>query len=126
MFKKLTVSSVDQAERHLHIGQFVESSLVFEKLHFPKHLKEPAEVKSVIRCKATFKPTLFYFQHPSVTHTHPGSMASAVVAFEQTVNERAAAALDQRVGVAQLHQPVPEAASSKRAGRAAYFLQRNP
>lgn len=52
-------------------------------------------------------------------------MASAVVAFKQTVNEGATAALDQGVGVAQLHQPVPEAASSKRAGTAAYLLQRN-
>lgn len=31
--------------------------------------------------------------------THPGPVASVVVAFKQTVNERAPAALDQRVGV---------------------------
>lgn len=35
--------------------------------------------------------------------THPGPVASTVVAFEQTVNERAPAALDQGVGVPQLH-----------------------
>lgn len=31
--------------------------------------------------------------------THPSPVASVVVAFEQTVNERTTAALDQRVGV---------------------------
>lgn len=52
-------------------------------------------------------------------------MTGAVVALEQAVNERAAAALDQRVGVAQFQEPVPEVASSERAGTAAYLLQRN-
>lgn len=52
-------------------------------------------------------------------------MASAVVTFKQTVNEGTAAALDQRMGVAQLQQPAPEVASSERAGTAAYLLQGN-
>lgn len=52
-------------------------------------------------------------------------MASAVVALQQTVDERAAAALDQRVRIAQLEQPVPEAASSERAGAAADLMQGN-
>lgn len=52
-------------------------------------------------------------------------MASAVVAFKEAVDERAAAALDQRVGVAQLQQPAPEVASSKRTGAAAYLQQGN-
>lgn len=57
---------------------------------------------------------------------HPGSVASVVIAFQQAVDERAAAALDQGVGVPQLHQPVPEAATSKRTGVATDLLQRNP
>lgn len=52
-------------------------------------------------------------------------MASAVVALKQTVDKCTAAALDQRVGIAQLQQPAPEAASSKRTGTAAYLLQGN-
>ncbi len=56
---------------------------------------------------------------------HPSPMASAVVAFKQAVNERAAAALDQRVRVAQFQQPVPEVASSERAGTTAYLLKRD-
>lgn len=56
---------------------------------------------------------------------HPSPMTSAVVAFKQTVNKCTAAALYQRVGVAQLNQPVPEAASSKCAGAPTYLLQRN-
>lgn len=72
---------------------------------------------------------LFSFRHPSVAYkntcTHPSPVASAVVAFEQAVDECAAAALDQRVGVAQLQQPAPEVASSERTGTAAYLLQRD-
>lgn len=52
-------------------------------------------------------------------------MASTVVAFKQTVNERTAAALDQGVGVPQLQQPGPEIASSKSTGTPAYLLQGN-
>lgn len=61
----------------------------------------------------------------SNTCTHPSPMASAVIALEQAVNEHAVAALYQRVGVAQLQKPVPEVASCKRTGAAAYLLQRN-
>ena len=53
-------------------------------------------------------------------------MASTVIAFKQAVNKGAATALDQRVGIAQLQQPVPEAATSKGTGTAAYLLKRNP
>lgn len=52
-------------------------------------------------------------------------MASTVIAFKQTINECTAAALNQRVGVSQLQQPVSEIASSKGIGTLANLLQRN-
>ena len=52
-------------------------------------------------------------------------MAGVVVAFQQAVDERAAAALDQGVRVAQLQQPAPEAATGERPGGVAYLLQRD-
>lgn len=57
--------------------------------------------------------------------THPSSMASTVVAFKQTVDERTAAALDQRVRVPQLQQPVPEIAAGESTWIAANVLERN-
>lgn len=56
---------------------------------------------------------------------HPGAVAGAVVALQQTVDERAAAALDQRVRVAQLQEPAPEPAACEGAGAAAHLLQRD-
>lgn len=55
----------------------------------------------------------------------PGPVASAVVAFEQAVDESAATALDQRVRVAQLQQPASEVASGEGAGTATDLLQRD-
>lgn len=52
-------------------------------------------------------------------------MASVVVPLQQAVDERAAAAFDQGVGVPQLQQPIPEVPTRKAAGVAAYVLQRN-
>lgn len=52
-------------------------------------------------------------------------MASTVVAFKQTVDESTAAALDQRVWVPQLQQPVPEIAASESTWIAANVLERN-
>lgn len=52
-------------------------------------------------------------------------MASTVVAFKQTVDERTAAALDQRVRVPQLQQPVPEIAAGESTWIAANVLERN-
>ena len=52
-------------------------------------------------------------------------MTGVVVALQQAVDEGAAAALDQRVGVAQLQQPAPEAAPGERPGGVAYLLQRD-
>lgn len=57
--------------------------------------------------------------------THPSPMASTVVAFKQTVDESTAAALDQRVRVPQLQQPVPEIAAGESTWIAAYVLERN-
>lgn len=52
-------------------------------------------------------------------------MASAVVAFKQAVDESTTATLNQRMGVTQLQQPVPEIATSKSTGTPANLLQRN-
>ncbi len=111
-----------RVQQHLHISQFAESLLVFKKLSFPKHLKQRVKVRSAACYNTTVKPIMFY---SSIACTHPCTMAGAVVAFKQAVDERAAAALDERVGVAQLQQPAPEVTSSKRTGTAAYLLQGN-
>lgn len=52
-------------------------------------------------------------------------MASTVIALKQTVDECTAAALDQRVRVPQLQQPVPEIAAGESAWIAAHLLERN-
>lgn len=61
----------------------------------------------------------------TVWSMHPGAVAGAVVALQQTVDERATAALDQRVRVAQLQEPAPEPAACEGAGAAAHLLQRD-
>lgn len=52
-------------------------------------------------------------------------MASTVVALKQTVYEGAAAALDQRVRVPQLQQPVPEITAGEGTRAAADLLEGN-